>query len=73
MRELEIETETFEKTKVTVYIRGTRKIVFKGWFSLLDGGLDWDTPDNMELSYTERNDVEQFVKSQLLKAEKNKK
>jgi hypothetical protein len=73
MRELVVEIEPFLRTKVTVYIPGTRKVVFKGWFSMLEGGLNWDSPDDMELSYTERDELEQFVKSQMLKAEKNEK
>jgi len=73
VKELVIEIEPFSGTKVKVYIAGTKKVVFKGWFSMLDGGLQWDSPDDMELSYTERDDVEQFVKSQILKAEKNEK
>lgn len=66
MREFDVELRL---PKVVVYLSGTKRCVFNGWYSKKKKCLDWNGPNNMSLTYSELGEIETVVKREMAKAE----
>ena len=58
-------------TKIKIYHVENNQCVFEGRWDFLDDGLVWDSPNTMQLSYTEKNIAEQKLRdTELIREEK---